>query len=374
MLTRDGCAARVERFRALLDEAQLDAALISDPRELHYFLGQPLPPAGDFPAAALIETAGAIVLCCHAGAEPFIADQVETYTPHVGYTRNLDNGRALADLMDRTLAGRSVARVGYQAEHLSHHLAACLDETLKAREWEAVDDPIYELQRPKDPDELECMKTSIASVQAAYAAIEERLAPGVSELEILAAGQSAAMVAAGAPVWHSGDYQSGTMGGLARPEPLQAGDLYVVDAWTVYDGYWADLCRTFAVTEPTELQQSVYDHLVAILREVPEQLRPGAKGTEIWAWMDARIREHPHLAQTGLIHHAGHGVGIRPHTAPDLNRDREGVLQEGDTVSVEPGGYSDELRAGIRVENSFRITADGCEVLSDYPLSLRRNG
>ena len=95
-------------------------------------------------------------------------------------------------------------------------------------------------------------------------------------------------------------------------------------------------------------------------------------GTAIWTWVDGRIREHPHLREIGLTHHGGHGVGLRAHEGPDLNRDRDDILRPGDVVSVEPGAYTPELRAGIRLENTFLITETGCELLSEYPLSLER--
>jgi Xaa-Pro aminopeptidase len=122
--------------------------------------------------------------------------------------------------------------------------------------------------------------------------------------------------------------------------------------------------------EPTKLQASVYAHLADILTDVPNLISLGGRGTELWKTIDARIREHPELRGTGLIHHAGHGVGLRAHEAPDLNRDRDAVLAVGDVFSCEPGAYCEGLKAGIRIENTFRITDTGVETLSEYPLSL----
>jgi Xaa-Pro aminopeptidase len=99
-------------------------------------------------------------------------------------------------------------------------------------------------------------------------------------------------------------------------------------------------------------------------------LQPGVRGTDVWRALDTRIREHPALAISGLRHHAGHGVGLRAHEAPDLNRDREGILAPGDVVSVEPGGYADEAHFGARLENMYLITETGAENLSEYPLNL----
>jgi Xaa-Pro aminopeptidase len=228
------------------------------------------------------------------------------------------------------------------------------------------------MERSKDPDEIECLRDAIACNLAAYDAAQLAIAPRVTELVILQSAQLSATLRAGQQVYHSGDYRAGEFGGPARDHALSADVLYIIDAWTQIHGYWSDLCRTFAIGSPTALQTEVYDHLKDILLSVPEQLKPEVHGTDIWRWMDGRIREHPHLRETGLTHHAGHGVGLRAHEGPDLNRDRDDILRAGDVVSVEPGAYSPELRAGIRLENTLLITDTGCELLSEYPLSLVR--
>ena len=128
------------------------------------------------------------------------------------------------------------------------------------------------------------------------------------------------------------------------------------------------LARTFVVdSEPTDLQQSIFDHIAAVQQSVPCLLKHGARGTQIWRTLDEHIREHPVLADKGLVHHAGHGIGIRMHETHDLNRDREGILQVGDVVCVEPGGYTPAAQYGVRIENTYLITESGCENLSEYP-------
>ena len=90
----------------------------------------------------------------------------------------------------------------------------------------------------------------------------------------------------------------------------------------------------------------------------------------MWRALDAQIREHPTLADTGLVHHGGHAIGLRAHEMPDLNRDRGGTLEVGNVVSVEPGGYADALNYGVRIENMYLITESGAENLSEYPMEI----
>jgi Xaa-Pro aminopeptidase len=43
---------------------------------------------------------------------------------------------------------------------------------------------------------------------------------------------------------------------------------------------------------------------------------------------------------------------------------------EGEVFTCEPGMYAPELRAGMRVENQYLVTATGVENLSPFPLEL----
>ena len=371
MLTREGCQARQERFRTLLAEQRLDAAVVSDPREIYYLTGLLLPSVPAFPALLYLETGGASWLAAHTAEGEALVDARVAYEPHLLYTLNPDPMRRLAAVVAERLAGAPTGhRLGWQVESLPRLLGDVIAEALRPDEWVPIDDPIAALQRHKEPDEVALLRMAIGWSLAAYAAARRVIVSGVSELAVLEAGHTAATLFAGEAVHHGGDYRSGELGGPARDRAVPAGELYIIDAQSTYRGYWADLCRTFPVGEPTPLQREIFAQVAAILAEVPGMLKPGLRGTELWRWIDRRLREHPHLREIGLVHHAGHGVGVHPHEAPDLNRDREGVLAAGDVVSVEPGAYSAELRGGVRLENTFFITETGCELLSDYPVTL----
>ena len=46
------------------------------------------------------------------------------------------------------------------------------------------------------------------------------------------------------------------------------------------------------------------------------------------------------------------------------------TLEEGDVFTAEPGLYTPELKAGIRLEQNYRVTSDGVELLTDFSLEL----
>ena len=109
-------------------------------------------------------------------------------------------------------------------------------------------------------------------------------------------------------------------------------------------------------------------------RDVKRLLRPGLDGTEVYRALDELVREHPLLSDTGLIHHGGHAIGLRIHEMPDINLDRGGPLEPGNVICIEPGGYFDAARYGVRLENMYLITETGCENLCPGELELPQCG
>ncbi|MBK36054.1 MAG: hypothetical protein CME26_11080 [Gemmatimonadetes bacterium] len=374
MLTREGSEDRQARLRAALAADGIDVAVITDQREIYYLTGELLCnyPSFPFPSLLYFKTEGGSWLASHVEDGPALVDERVTYGWNELYTMNPDLTVCLNEAVRGRIAEESaVGTVGYQEEATPKLLADTVANAVGPSTWIAVDGMIRDLQKKKDPDELALLRKAAQAGLAAYTAAQKVMAPGVNELEVLSAGQLAAREAVGENIFHGGDYQAAEMGGWARDHEIQAGELYPIDAHTCYRGYWSDLCRTWAVDgNPTDFQARVFDHIKGILEDVPDLVKPGGRGTELFRTIDARIREIPEFVDVGLIHHAGHAVGIRPHEMPDLNRDREGIFEVGNVFSCEPGAYNEELNFGIRLENTFYIGEDGIENLSEYPIEI----
>jgi Xaa-Pro aminopeptidase len=374
MLDPTWTKARQDRLRGLMDAQNLDLLFLSDQRDISYAAGQLLNPpdaAAIFPAVLALASDGASWLVSHTMDGDALVDQRFAYEPALAATMNPDPLHRLNEVVAAVVAGgRPPKRVGFQRESLPWLLQDTIARVQRPGAWIPVDVELATLQAIKDADELALMRQAVACSAAAYASARSAIAPGVSELEVREAGHRAAVLEAGEIVFHNGDYRSGVPGGFARNRSIEAGELYIIDAWTCFRGYWSDLSRTFAVSEPTPLQREVHDYVAEVLRGVQGEIRPGRDGMEIWQWLDARLREHPHLRETGLRGHGGHSIGLRAHEPPDINRDRGGALLPGMVLCVEPSGYSPQLNAGVRLENQFLVTETGCDLLSDVPLRL----
>jgi Xaa-Pro aminopeptidase len=357
-----------------MEAKNLDLLFLSDQRDIYYASGQLLNPpdaAANFPALLALASDGSSWLVSHTMEGDALVTQRFAYEPALAATMNPDPLGRLTEVVAAVVAGgRPPKRVGFQRESLPWSLQDIIARVQRPGSWVPVDVELATLQAIKDPDELALMCQAIACSAAAYAAARETIASGVTELEVREAAHRAAVLEAGEIVFHNGDYRSGVPGGFARNRSIEAGELYIIDAWTCYRGYWSDLSRVFAVSEPTPLQTEVHDYVAGILSGVQAEIRPGRDGAEIWQLLDSRLREHPHLRETGLRGHGGHSIGLHAHEQPDINRDRGGAILPGMVLCVEPSGYSPELNAGVRLENQFLITETGCTLLSDIPLTL----
>lgn len=349
-------------------ERGIDAIILSDPREIYYFTGLLLSQhIFQMPCCLWIETGGETwAILPETIDKPYLDE-------YLSYQSNLA-GTVISGLMDRLCAvlekrllAKHVEHVGYQTNSLTHAILKTVDAVVHATHWSPIDELLATLQSRKDADEIITIRRSIEVNCAAYASAAAAIVPGASELDVLAAGQCGALLEAGEWVYHNGDYQCGTFNGPARSRRIEAGELYIIDAWTCHRGYWSDMSYAYAVGEKmTALQQSLFDHILWVQEQAPTLLKVGSDGRDVWHSLDRLIRQHPALAEVGLVHHGGHNIGLRIHEMPDINSDRGGILESGNVVCVEPGGYLDAARYGVRIENMYLITNDGAERLSPY--------
>jgi Xaa-Pro aminopeptidase len=371
-LVSAGCCARRDRFRQLVAEANLDAALIVDVRDIYYFTGTLLP--ADLPAALIIERDGRATVV---GPDEFAVADIDAHRPYEWHHRGTKHPDPVARLireLDWPRRCASWQRIGIQAAGLVHELYEAIAGVASTKR-QPIDDDLATMQRRKDADELDVIRASVAANMAAYDAVAAAIAPGLTELAVLSAGRQGATLQAGEKLFHDGDYQCGGYNGPARNRAIERGELYIVDAWTCFRGYWCDMARTYVVgAPPTDVQQMLFDHIGWVLREAGKLLRPGTDGTDVYRAMDDMVRQHPALKERGLIHHGGHAIGLRIHEMPDINLARGGQLEAGQVICLEPGGYFSAARFGVRLENMFLVTPAGGENLCPGTIELRPCG
>jgi Xaa-Pro aminopeptidase len=162
--------------------------------------------------------------------------------------------------------------------------------------------------------------------------------------------------------------------------PIAPGEPVVCDLWPmdIASACYADLTRTLVAGEPPEEIRSWHALCREALELAAAHARAGADGRELHrlvcerfaaeGFPTQRTKPEGEVLRDGFIHGLGHGVGLEVHEAPSLGMIGE-ELVAGDVITIEPGLYRFGF-GGVRVEDLFLVTEDGCERLTDCPYDL----
>lgn len=265
-------------------------------------------------------------------------------------------------------------RVGIEADHLS---VAEFEALQKACDEQVTLVPVRGLvekqRRIKDAGEIE----QLAEVaELAAAALRGMLADGAvragrTEREI-AAELEYRMRTAGSErtsfdtIVASGPNSAKPHHG-AEDRELVAGDLVTIDFGAHARGYNSDMTRTYAVGEPDDFSREIYE---VVQRAQQAGVEAAIVGTPL-VDVDAACRDVIEAAGYGeyFVHSTGHGVGMDVHEEPAASRNGEGELEDGMTVTIEPGIYVPG-RGGVRIEDTVVVTEKGPRVITDLGRDL----
>jgi len=299
--------------------------------------------------------------------EEAAAHVIDTYPAKWLSTMRSDQAAAAADVfLASCSAAQKARRVAVEFSDCPLHLSRRLPGVVCD-----VEPILFDLRRYKEADELEAIRMAIAGTERMYQRAREIIAPGLSEIDMFNALQTAAVEHFDEPLTGTGnDYRCGSRGGGPRGGRVaQRGELWILDLGPAYRGYYADNARTLAVSDPTEDQLEAHRRIVEVFDHVVASVRPGKSCRQLFDEVAALLASAPFGK---FDHHLGHGIGLHPHEAPHLNPHWDDAFREGDVFTVEPGLYDEtRLRHGIRLENDYRVTTDGVELLTPFSLELR---
>ena len=230
--------------------------------------------------------------------------------------------------------------------------------------------PVMNMRMHKEEDEIARMRKAIAIAEAGVTAAIPLMKAGMTELELsaeigLQTGRAGSEIP-GNPMVAAGPNGANPHSSVSN-RPLQPGDLVVIDFGAVYQGYCADITRTFAVGEPPAEYARIHQVTLEANAAGRAAARPGIPAGQV----DRAARAVIEAAGYGpyFTHRTGHGLGTEPHEEPYIYAENPLLLEPGMVFTVEPGIYLPG-QAGARVEDDVVITADGSESLSTMPREL----
>jgi Xaa-Pro aminopeptidase len=359
------CRGRQQRLIEQVQRLGADLAIVTRIEHVQWLTGVRF--GWTFEPAAALSVDGHCILVSPARKPPQVAAADEIVTYHAQWTSTLrnDQRQASSEALLKALDSRPrPLAVAVEFSCFSQHLSARLPEKLVD-----LEPALLYLRRRKDRDELALIRQALAASARMYELARRIVQPGVNELEVFSRLQQAAVEECGEMLTGTGnDYACNARGGPPRDRRAQEGELYILDLGPAFCGYFADTCRTLAVGgNPTDAQLRAWEKIAEVFPVVESIVRPGLSCRAFYLQIKQMMDDY----LPGVFdHHLGHGIGLFPHEAPHLNPNWDDVFEVGDVFTVEPGLYSPELRAGIRLENDYLVTSRGVELLSDFPLGL----
>ena len=233
-------------------------------------------------------------------------------------------------------------------------------------------------RKVKNADELNAMRCSIASCEAAMQGMQSMVKPGIAEVDAWAVLQQGNHIRGGewieTRILSSGP-RTNPWFQECGPRTLQDGDILAFDTDMVGPyGYCADLSRTWKVGNqpPTAYEANIYREAVDHIQHNMALLKPGLTFKELME-KGQKLPDKYREQRYGVMYH---GVGLCDEY-PALRYPEdwdvcgyEGVLEPGMCLCVEV--YFGEVGGpcGIKLEDQVVITESGFENLTSYPLEL----
>jgi len=368
---------RIERAQHLMREQGMIGIMIMNRDDFRYFFGdirvQP---------RAIIPAFGDPVMISFKGEadeiQGALGDQPVKVFSHVGEQmanvsktfRNLS--KAVPEKMG--LPEEGPVKVGMQMWFGTPAFLVDLFRKLNPQVELVPSDPVMdELRMVKEEGEIELLRQAQKIAGLGMDRLRELLEPGRTGQEI-AAEVLYTMMKAGAsgtstPMHINIGIRSCWIHGMVDETSIKDGDLVVADLTPMYQGYCANLARTFVVGEPNEQQQLLIDVYQEMISAVQDALVP-----EVTVGRLDRIGSEV-CARSGLeeYHLKGisHGIGLRFEETPASTilpqhssvKLRENMIMTiGHTILSIPGF------GGVRFEDLYRVTPGGGEILFNYPI------
>ncbi len=233
------------------------------------------------------------------------------------------------------------------------------------------------LRQVKQPAELEAIQKAVDITADSLAALKKEIGTMRTErdVDIFLSHQFRLGGASGHgydPIVGSGVHAA-TIHHETNDGSLVKDSLLLMDVGALYNGYSADISRTYVIGTPTAKQRAVYDAVKAAHGFALSLLKPGVVIREyqkqvvtylVDALISAGIYDAAHREQyeKEYPHLISHHLGLDVHDAGMY----DDPLVEGCVVTVEPGVYLAEDGIGVRIEDDIVITKTGAKNLSSH--------
>lgn len=232
---------------------------------------------------------------------------------------------------------------------------------------------IDRLLMQKLPGEIDAIRKASRLADEGYKVFMQAARPGRADYELIAEAEAFYRA-------HGVDDNFQIIGvggtdvrGMAPPsgKKLKRGDMVTTELTPCVDGYYAQICRTLVVGEPSAEQKAAH----ALWRESMEAgiatVRDGITAADIAKAENDVFRRHGmgQYTTSEYTRVRGHGMGLFADSKPHLLEDVTTRIEAGMALIVHPNTYHPAVGYMV-LGDGVAVTKAGCEVLIHTPREL----
>jgi Xaa-Pro dipeptidase len=234
---------------------------------------------------------------------------------------------------------------------------------------------VEELRRVKTADELVRIRQAAELSDRGYQHFAQVAEIGMTEYELVAETE-AFLKSNGAEDNFMLIASGGTeVVGMKPPTErrLQLGDSVTTELTPQIDGYWAQICRTLVIGEPSAKQLEAFAIFAEARQAAEDLLKPGVNIADVARVQNDVFRKFGYGEYTGpkYTRVRGHNLGLHPDENPYVLEDVNYILKEGMVVIAHPNTYL-PLSGYMVFGDTLLVTAKGCESLNTTERKLFR--
>jgi Xaa-Pro aminopeptidase len=376
------------RLDALMEEAGIDALVVTSKHNIQYLLGGYRFFFFDhFDAIGVSRYLPILVYVKgHPERATYIGHPMESYerelerfwVPKFSASARMSTDGIQVAIDELAALAPRAKTIGIERAFLPADTESLLRRGLPQMEFVEAQLPLERLRAAKSPQELEALRIASDLVIDSMLAVIAGAEPGVTKRELVEALRREE-VNRGLNFEYCLITAGTSLNRAPSDQILREGDILSLDSGGNYKGYIGDLCRMGIFGEPDAELKDLLDEVDAIQQAARRPIKHGARGGDVFAAAEELVRRSSHGNSLEFV---AHGMGLISHEAPRLTDrgpvpypayDADLPLQKGMVLSIETT-ILHPRRGFVKLEDTVAVTEGGCEGFGDRGRGWNRCG
>ncbi|WP_079474850.1 M24 family metallopeptidase [Marinococcus halophilus] len=351
----------IELWRQALLEREEDAAVLTDPANIYYASGFYSDPHERLLMLMIFQKGEPVLVCPE--MEKSLVINSGWQGGIVTYRDSEDPWDSVKKMFHKQLP--NPFRIAVEKAHLSVTRFEKLQLIYPGVRYTDFERVVVESRQVKSREELTHIQQAVDIAEQALKAVAAGLQEGVTERQVVhqledAMKRAGADGAAFDTIVLFGE-KSAYPHGVPSENPLQKGDLILVDLGARYGRFCSDITRTWVFGGADETSQQRLNLVSQAKAAAIKACRHGGRIGDV----DKAARDVLTKAGHGdhFITRVGHGMGMDVHEAPSIHGNNDDLLEAGMVLTIEPGVYI-EGWGGIRLEDDVVVGEHGGKIMN----------